>query len=287
MGEIRGIPVGELHIDPMNVRSDPEVTKEFIDNLKSMDVIQPLIARPDEDGYGVVVGSRRYVGGAKAGFDTLPCEIRDVDDNKARELSLVENWFRKDLTKGDAEKSVYEAYKAGLEKGIYKSKMDMAKKTGITRKVIYEIVNRIEDEKELELVPTIKEKLSYKDFTLTRSLKDEPKLRKKVLEKRAEKKIRHQDLTEVSKILKESSEKAREEILSKDMVSPKQAKTISVMYSEKEEGETKKIRFGITHDFSPTLSRTIVSYASDIGKQPEEAIELLLEEILEAKGYGQ
>ncbi|KXA98284.1 hypothetical protein AKJ37_00680 [candidate division MSBL1 archaeon SCGC-AAA259I09] len=94
---------------------------------------------------------------------------------------MVENWFREDLAKGDSEKAVYEAFKVGIEEGIYESQSDMAEKTGISQPTVNRIVRRFEEEKELDLSPIPRNKLTHKDFDETRPLKDDPALRKKVL----------------------------------------------------------------------------------------------------------
>lgn len=289
MTKVEQIPVGGLHIDPMNVRSAPQVTKEFIQSVKSSGILQPLIVRPVEDGYGVVVGGRRYAAAVKGGLEEVPCEIRELSDDEAREISLVENWMRENLTKGDSEKAVYEAYVAGLESGVYASQRGMAEKTGISQSVISKIVQRVEDSKEMSIDTQADAELSYQDYDRTRSLKDKRELRKQLLEKRAEDKVRAEDLRKISKTLKGSSEKARERILSKEMISPKKAKSLSIMYAEEEKDVDVRVDLadmGISHDFSPQLSRKIVRFASDIGKQPEEAVNILVKEALEGRGYG-
>lgn len=289
MAEVKRIPVSDLHVDPMNVRSDPQVTKEFINSIESGGILQPLIVRPTEDGYGVVVGGRRYVAAVNAGLDEIPCEVRELSDDEAREISLVENWMRKDLAKGDSERAVYEAYIAGLESGVYGSQSDMARKTGISKSTISGIVRRMEESEEMSVDASTDSDLSYFDYHETRPLKNEPEVRRQLLEKRAEDRIRAEDLREISKTLADSSERARQEILSKEMISPNEAETISMVYADEDEEQTipvEKEATGVTVTFGESLSTKLVEYGVDVGKEPEKAAKDLIEEALEAKGYG-
>lgn len=95
------IPVDRFHVSEINMRygepfGESEDDQLLIANLTAGDIIEPFIARPEGEGYGVVIGSRRFSGkvaaGAKEftmGFD---CLIRHMTDEEARESSLIENF---------------------------------------------------------------------------------------------------------------------------------------------------------------------------------------------------
>lgn len=94
------IPVEKLHISQMNVRAhapfgDAEEDKQLIAQLRQGRIIGPFKARPEGDGYGVVVGRRRFLAKKKLGTKYFvvasDCLIEEMSDEEAREASLIEN----------------------------------------------------------------------------------------------------------------------------------------------------------------------------------------------------
>jgi len=98
MGE--KVPVEKFHISKLNIRfgepfGNSEEDKYLIDNLKNGRIITPFKARPEKNGYGVIVGRRRFLAkkksGAKNFINGIDCVIEKISDDEAREVSLVEN----------------------------------------------------------------------------------------------------------------------------------------------------------------------------------------------------
>ena len=94
------IPVEKFHVSPLNVRAgepfgEGEEDQRLIAQLRRGKIIGPFKARPEGDGYGVFVGSRRFLakkeGGAKYFAVGADCLIEDASDEDAREASLIEN----------------------------------------------------------------------------------------------------------------------------------------------------------------------------------------------------
>jgi len=82
-----------------------ERLNELADSIKQIGILEPLIVRPADDGYEVVIGERRYRASQQAGLQKIPVIIRGYTDEQVIELNLVENIQREDLTspeKGDA-----------------------------------------------------------------------------------------------------------------------------------------------------------------------------------------
>lgn len=71
---------------------------ELSDSIKQVGLLEPLIVRPRDDGYEVVVGERRYRAAHQAGLDTVSAIVRDYTDDEVIELNLIENVHREDLT---------------------------------------------------------------------------------------------------------------------------------------------------------------------------------------------
>jgi ParB family chromosome partitioning protein len=89
-------------IQPNKLNPRLEFTKagldELADSIKQVGLLEPIIVRPYEGEYEVVVGERRYRAAQQAGLDTVPVIIRDYTDDEVMELNLVENIQREDLT---------------------------------------------------------------------------------------------------------------------------------------------------------------------------------------------
>lgn len=76
---------------------DPEKQRELMLSIKEKGVIQPVIVRPKGDGYELIAGERRLRAAKELGFSQLPAIIKDVKDDEALEISLIENIQRQDL----------------------------------------------------------------------------------------------------------------------------------------------------------------------------------------------
>ncbi len=76
---------------------DPEKQKELMLSIKEKGVIQPVVVRPKGNAYELVAGERRLRAARELGFSQLPAIIKDVKDDEALEISLIENIQRQDL----------------------------------------------------------------------------------------------------------------------------------------------------------------------------------------------
>lgn len=77
---------------------DEEALQELAESIKQQGVMQPVVVRPLESGhYELVAGERRWRATQLAGFDRIPALIRQVPDEAAIALGLVENIQRENL----------------------------------------------------------------------------------------------------------------------------------------------------------------------------------------------
>ena len=74
-----------------------EDLKELSNSIKREGLIQPILVRKIDDTYQIIAGERRWQASKLAGLATVPVQIKDVDDQKALELALIENIQRSDL----------------------------------------------------------------------------------------------------------------------------------------------------------------------------------------------
>ena len=94
------IPLEQIAENPYQTRStfDEAALRELADSIRANGVLQPVVVRPAKDGhYALIVGERRCRASKLAGKTTIPAIIRQVSDQQAAEMTVVENLQRQDL----------------------------------------------------------------------------------------------------------------------------------------------------------------------------------------------
>lgn len=77
---------------------DPQALEELAHSIKSQGVMQPIVVRPiGENRYEIIAGERRWRASQQAGVETIPAMVRDVPDEAAIAMALIENIQREDL----------------------------------------------------------------------------------------------------------------------------------------------------------------------------------------------
>ncbi|MCF6283560.1 MAG: ParB/RepB/Spo0J family partition protein [Candidatus Polarisedimenticolaceae bacterium] len=77
---------------------NPDSLQELADSIAAQGVIQPIVVRPIEDGrYEIIAGERRWRASQQAGLDEIPVVVRDVTEQTAMAMGLIENIQRDDL----------------------------------------------------------------------------------------------------------------------------------------------------------------------------------------------
>jgi ParB family chromosome partitioning protein len=79
-------------------KMDQEALAELASSIKSQGLMQPLLVRPVErDRYELIAGERRWRAAQMAGLDEVPALVRDVPDEAALAMALIENIQRENL----------------------------------------------------------------------------------------------------------------------------------------------------------------------------------------------
>lgn len=76
---------------------EEEALTELSESIKKYGVIQPIIVTKRDDYYQIVAGERRWRASKKAGLTEIPAIVRENDEQKNREIALIENIQREDL----------------------------------------------------------------------------------------------------------------------------------------------------------------------------------------------
>ena len=98
--EIKEIPVSEIRPNPYQPRKtfNEEALKELSESIKNYGVFQPIIVKKSIKGYDLIAGERRLRASKLAGLDKIPAIVKDFTDEEMREISLLENIQRENLT---------------------------------------------------------------------------------------------------------------------------------------------------------------------------------------------
>ena len=94
------IPVESLQPGRYQPRTqiDPAAIADLAESIRTQGVIQPILVRVIEEGrYEIIAGERRWRAARMAGLDTVPALVREVRDDLALAMALIENIQREDL----------------------------------------------------------------------------------------------------------------------------------------------------------------------------------------------
>ena len=97
---VQTLPLREIEPDPDQPRKsfDEQTLAELAASIAEHGLIQPIAVRPmPAGGYSIVAGERRWRACRMAGLTEAPVVVKDVTDEQAMELALVENLQREDL----------------------------------------------------------------------------------------------------------------------------------------------------------------------------------------------
>ena len=92
---------------------DKDSLDELTKSVKQYGVLQPIIVKKTGNRYEIVAGERRWRAAQAAGLSEVPVVVRDYDDQKAKEIAIIENIQRTDLNPIEealAYKSLIEEY---------------------------------------------------------------------------------------------------------------------------------------------------------------------------------
>lgn len=97
--ELQAVPIDRVRRGRYQPRRhfDPDALQELADSIASQGMVQPVVVRPVSDGYELIAGERRWRAAQLAGLQELPAVVRELDDQAAAAVSLIENIQREDL----------------------------------------------------------------------------------------------------------------------------------------------------------------------------------------------
>ncbi|CAL1240329.1 ParB/RepB/Spo0J family partition protein [Candidatus Methylocalor cossyra] len=98
--KLRTLPIERLQPSRFQPRKDmdPVRLQELADSISAQGIVQPVVARAlADDRYEIIAGERRWRAAQLAGLHDLPVIVREVSDQAALAIALIENIQREDL----------------------------------------------------------------------------------------------------------------------------------------------------------------------------------------------
>ena len=128
--DIKQINLSEIRSNPYQPRKtfNQEALQELAESIKAYGVFQPIIVKKSIKGYDLVAGERRVKASRLAGMETIPAIVKDFSDEMMREIALLENLQRENLTAIE----LAWAYK-GIIDSLHITQEELASKIGKSR----------------------------------------------------------------------------------------------------------------------------------------------------------
>ena len=133
-GKPREIPVDQIDRNPFQTRSqvNEEQLAELAASIAANGVVQPILVRPMANGrFQLIAGERRWRASKLAGKNTVPAILRQVSDEQAMEITIVENLQRADLNPMEQARAFER-----LAREFHMTQEQMARRTGKDRATV-------------------------------------------------------------------------------------------------------------------------------------------------------
>lgn len=121
------INITKLYVSDVNVRKtlsgeeDETGIADLAADISTNGLINPITVRANGDRYEIIAGQRRYLAMKQLKKSVIPCNMLNISDQKAEEISLVENVQRNQMTNGDKIRSysrLYDVYNKDIDKVV-------------------------------------------------------------------------------------------------------------------------------------------------------------------------
>jgi ParB family chromosome partitioning protein len=133
-GKPREIPLDQIDQNPFQTRSqvNQDQLAELAASIAANGVVQPVLVRPLASGrFQIIAGERRWRASQMAGKTTVPAILRQVSDEQAMEITIVENLQRADLNPIEQARAFER-----LSREFHMTQEQMAQRTGKDRATV-------------------------------------------------------------------------------------------------------------------------------------------------------
>jgi len=222
MSAVVEIELKKIHPGKLNPRLEVSVERlnELAASIREVGLLQPIIVRPSNGEFEVVLGERRYRASQQAGLDKIPVIVREYSDDEVVQLNLIENVQREDLNAIEKGKVCRYLLDNCSEK--YPSQAAVAKKIGVSSDAVSLWLRTIEvipKEAQKYVAPSMVSgqvpdgKIDYLTAVRIGRAVEEPGKRVEVIKKLAEKRLPANEKAQVIEKLAHEPEKPVEQVM--------------------------------------------------------------------------
>lgn len=226
---VREIELKKIHPSKLNPRMEVNIERlnELAASIKEVGLLQPIIVRPSNGEYEVVLGERRYRASQQAGLERIPVVVRDYTDDEVVQLNLIENIQRQELSAIEKGRVCKYLLENCSEK--YPSQTAIAKKIGISSDAVslwLRTVEVVPEEAQKYVAPSTVSgqvpngKIDYLTAVKIGRSIEEPEKRVEIIRKLAEKRLPSKEKAQVIEKLVRQPEKPVEQVIKEVQEAP-------------------------------------------------------------------
>jgi ParB/RepB/Spo0J family partition protein len=280
------LELSRLFIGKTNVRKNAGDVRDLAESVREKGVLEPILARPVGNRYELVIGSRRFAAAKEAGLKRIPTVVREMDDEEAIIVSLMENVQRRDIEPEEEYDALMTLRR--LNPSSYGSAEQIAKALGKSRKYVEDRINAVEvvrslrkeikTDIEVKQAPSTEERkegvLPVKHATFLHRAQEAPSVQE------LPKKEQFRKLDELAHSIAEMPRPEAENVVSHFVMAPQR----SVEKIVKEAINLHTVKLEVVLD--PRVADALRRAAEDRGTTMEAIAALALHSWLRQQGYG-
>ena len=136
------IETTKIFVSGVNVRRKPGDVTELMRSIEEKGILEPLLVRPVDGRYELIVGSRRFEAAKRLGMKKVPAVARSMGEEEALIVSLVENVQRRDIEPEEEYDALMKL--RTLNPALYSSLEELARVIGKSRQYVEDRINAVE-----------------------------------------------------------------------------------------------------------------------------------------------
>jgi ParB/RepB/Spo0J family partition protein len=136
------LETSKIYVSGVNVRRTPGEVGELMQSIKEKGILEPLLVRPVDGRYELIVGSRRFEAAKRLGLKRVPTMVKSMPDEEALIISLVENIQRKAIEPEEEYDALMKLKK--LNPILYSANDDLARAIGKSRQYVEDHINAVQ-----------------------------------------------------------------------------------------------------------------------------------------------
>lgn len=141
MSGLEEVQLSKIFVGKLNVRKKVGNVSELVKSIQERGILEPLLVRPSGDRYEVVAGTRRFEAARALGLESIPVIIRELSDDEAIVISLIENLQRNEIQPEEE----YDAlmFLMHLKPNLYGTEEQLAKAISKSREHIGSVIRAV------------------------------------------------------------------------------------------------------------------------------------------------